>query len=308
MLHDLTSQKMDVNSTLGSEANAWYFSGRKDGERIFDLTRSKDENAAGLSINVSTGARIKIGPSTSALVVIDMQNYFLSEALGRSRGAGHLACDKLIKHAIPAAREAGIQVIWLNWGLTEEDLWTMPPAVERCFGFPARTAEGHTVLLDRHGTVREDRPYAGFGAEIGRVAIPEHELLDSCEREVDAGRLLFSGMWNADIYGPLRALRNSEDALISKTRISGLWGGETPLQIYLEKEGITTLLFAGVNTDQCVGTTLTDAFCLGYDCILLKDGCGTSSPAFGQQAWEYNVENTFGFVTTCENMQNAEMG
>lgn len=33
-------------------------------------------------------------------------------------------------------------------------------------------------------------------------------------------------------------------------RMSGLWGPQSSLDLYLQEEGITTLLFAGVNTDQ----------------------------------------------------------
>lgn len=32
--------------------------------------------------------------------------------------------------------------------------------------------------------------------------------------------------------------------------MSGLWGPQTALDLYLQESGITTLLFAGVNADQ----------------------------------------------------------
>lgn len=34
------------------------------------------------------------------------------------------------------------------------------------------------------------------------------------------------------------------------TRMSGLWGPQSALDLYLQEEGIQTLLFAGVNADQ----------------------------------------------------------
>lgn len=34
------------------------------------------------------------------------------------------------------------------------------------------------------------------------------------------------------------------------TSMSGLWGPQTALDLYLQQEGITTLFFAGVNADQ----------------------------------------------------------
>src|SRR3546814_1009792 len=53
---------------------------------------------------------------------------------------------------------------------------------------------------------------------------------------------------------------------------------------------IRSILFAGVNTDQCVMCTLQDANFLGYGCILVEDCCATSSPDFCTQATVWNVK------------------
>lgn len=244
-----------------------------------------------------------------------MQNFFLSSSLGRRPGAGHAACKKLIKYAIPAARKAGIQVVWLNWGLTEKDVKEMPPAVKRAFGFFAipidaefkrdgEAFEFHqgSVGMDRFGKLQEkgEGMYRGLGAESGDVKLEDGTV-------VDAGRLLIRDTWNAALFPPLDAiyeegkqLQNKPDVWIHKDRMSGLWGARTECEEFLEQEGIRTLFFAGVNTDQCVGGTLTDAFSKGYDCILLSDGCGTTSPDSAQKCWEYNASRTFGFCATCE--------
>jgi nicotinamidase-related amidase len=58
-----------------------------------------------------------------------------------------------------------------------------------------------------------------------------------------------------------------------------------------------TLLFAGVNADQCVLATLMDANFAGYDTILLEDASATTSPDFCWQATLYNVRQCFGFTT-----------
>lgn len=79
-----------------------------------------------------------------------------------------------------------------------------------------------------------------------------------------------------------------------------MWGPQTALEEFLEKENIKTLFFTGVNTDQCVGGTYQDCFSKGYDCILLNDGCGTTSPGYAQQAIEFNAANTWGFITNCK--------
>jgi nicotinamidase-related amidase len=246
-----------------------------------------------------------------------MQNFFLSSALGRSAsGPGHKACEKLIQYAIPAARRAGMRVVWVNWGLSDEEVRDMPAGVKRAFGFYAVPSETehdfdsvvaggeveNGVGVDKHGKERKSGMYRGIGSEMGTIKLEGGE-------EVDGGKLLMRESWNAALYPPLqelyeegRKLTHNPDVWIHKNRMSGLWGATTPLQDFLEKEGITTLLFAGVNTDQCVGGTLTDAFSKGYDCVLLSDGCGTSSPGYAQECWEYNAANTFGFCTSCENL------
>ena len=85
-----------------------------------------------------------------------------------------------------------------------------------------------------------------------------------------------------------------DDIQVDKYRMSGFW--DTPLDSILRNLGKTTLLFGGVNADQCVMTTLQDANFLGYDCILLRDGTATTSPDFCFQATVYNVNQCFGFV------------
>jgi nicotinamidase-related amidase len=85
------------------------------------------------------------------------------------------------------------------------------------------------------------------------------------------------------------------DVRVDKHRISGFW--DTPLDSILRNLGVTSLLFAGVNTDQCVMCTLQDANFLGYGCVLVEDCCATSSPKFCTEATVWNVKKCYGFVT-----------
>ena len=71
------------------------------------------------------------------------------------------------------------------------------------------------------------------------------------------------------------------DIKVSKYRMSGFW--DTPLDRILRNLGVTTLLFAGVNLDQCVLCTLQDANFLGYDCLLVADCAATTSPPFASR-------------------------
>lgn len=78
--------------------------------------------------------------------------------------------------------------------------------------------------------------------------------------------------------------------------MSGFW--DTPLDSILRNLRLDTLLFSGVNADQCVLHTLADANFLGYDTILLEDATATTSPRFCMDATLYNVRQIFGFTTT----------
>lgn len=69
--------------------------------------------------------------------------------------------------------------------------------------------------------------------------------------------------------------------------MSGMWTDGTPLHRVL-KDDFRTLLFAGVNTDQCVLGTLVDAYNRGFDCVMLEDCCATKTPA-GKEVTAWNV-------------------
>ncbi|MGA2943193.1 MAG: cysteine hydrolase family protein, partial [Xanthobacteraceae bacterium] len=81
-------------------------------------------------------------------------------------------------------------------------------------------------------------------------------------------------------------------------RMSGFQ--DTMLDSILRNLNVTTLLFAGVNADQCVLCTLQSANFLGYDCFLIEDCSATTSPDYCMAATIYNVRQCFGFVTSSE--------
>jgi len=96
----------------------------------------------------------------------------------------------------------------------------------------------------------------------------------------------------------------AEDVHCAKNRISGMWSEEQPLWRYLEGKGVgesgdgqddsrmanpkRTLLFAGVNTDQCVLGTLESAYNAGWDCILIEDCCATTTE-WGREVCLQNI-------------------
>lgn len=113
--------------------------------------------------------------------------------------------------------------------------------------------------------------------------------------------VLTVGGWAAAVVDELE--QKPEDVRVDKYRMSGFW--DTPLDSILRNLGKTTLLFAGVNADQCVVVTLQDANFLGYDCILLKDCTATTSPEYCWHATLYNVKQCFGFVAESTDLIEA---
>lgn len=241
------------SAVIGNPDNFWLYSSRSG----FDLSHPGTPPtpiSASITIETTT-APITIDPAKSALVIIDMQNYFLSPALGRSQGAGHTAADQLMQYAIPAARKAGIRVVWVNWGLTEKEVDEMPPAITRAFGFEGTVdCKGKEHFdeslkagfgLDKHGR-KSGKVYHGLGSQMGIVK-------DETGKDVEAGRVLMRDAWNSALYPPLdqvyeegRKLGSKPDVWIHKNRMSGMWAVGSDLELFLEKEGIRTLFFVSI--------------------------------------------------------------
>jgi nicotinamidase-related amidase len=111
-------------------------------------------------------------------------------------------------------------------------------------------------------------------------------------------RVLERGSWSAAIVDEL--VPDSSDIHVAKYRMSGFQ--DTELDSILRNIGVTTLMFAGVNADQCVLCTLQDANFRGYDCLLLEDCAATTSPDYCLAATIYNVRQCFGFVVKSESV------
>lgn len=118
---------------------------------------------------------------------------------------------------------------------------------------------------------------------------------------VSGARVLEKDSWAAALVDEL--VPEPSDFRVDKYRISGFW--DTPLDGILRNLGVRTLLFAGVNTDQCVMCSLQDANFLGYGCVLLEDCCATTSPEFCSRATIWNVKKCFGFVSRSQALIDA---
>ncbi|AXH35484.1 cysteine hydrolase [Humibacter sp. BT305] len=149
-----------------------------------------------------------------------------------------------------------------------------------------------------------------WGTRADRVNLPPNGINVYDPEGVGAGigaahagspAVLEEGSWGAALVDELDV--RDDDIRVSKHRMSGVW--DTPLDSILRTLGIDTVLFAGVNLDQCVYATLIDAACLGYDCILVEQASATTSPDFCVDATVYNVDQCFGFCVAAADLELA---
>ena len=211
---------------------------------------------------------LTIDLARSALIVIDMQNDFCAPG----GWLAHIGVD-----IAPARRPiAPLRDLLPAW---------------RCTGAP--------VVWVNWGN-RPDR--LNLSPALHHVYKPSGEGVGLGDPLPGSGaKVLEHGSWAAAIVDELAP--PADDIRVDKYRMSGFW--DTPLDSILRNLGATTLLFAGVNADQCVMCTLQDANFLGYDCILIEDCTATTSPGFCMEATVYNVKQCFGFVTTSAELAGA---
>jgi len=108
------------------------------------------------------------------------------------------------------------------------------------------------------------------------------------------GPVLVRDTHGAAVIDTLKA--EPSDIFVHKTRFDGFVDNE--FDSILRNRNITTLAFAGINTDRCVFATLIHASFLGYDCILVEDACETPSPVQCTEAVTFLVRLLYGFTVT----------
>lgn len=206
-------------------------------------------------------------PSTTALIVVDMQNGYCSPG----GYFNHLGVDLApTQQVIPAVaelvrtvRNAGMQVIWLQNGWDAEQ----------------KEAGGSGSVNQRKGN----------SLKLMRARPELH------------GKLLTKGTWDYELVKELKP--DAADIIVPKPRYSGFAG--TQLDSILRSRRIQTLLVCGVATNVCVESTIRDAFFLEYYPVVIRDACYQAGPDFIQQATIYNVEQFFGWSATVNDVAAA---
>ncbi len=178
-------------------------------------------------------------PSTSAVLVVDMQNDFGAEG-GMFARAGidiSMICKAVGPTAsvLSTARRSGIQIVYLKMAFKPD-------------------------LSDAGAT---DSPNYMRHLQMGVGTIVEAP-------DGSQSRVLIRETWNTEILPELAPVLG--DVVIYKHRFSGFF--ETELDAVLKSRGIKQLIVTGCTTSICVDATIRDAMFRDYSCVLLSDCTG----------------------------------
>jgi nicotinamidase-related amidase len=122
-----------------------------------------------------------IEPSRSALVIIDMQEFFLNPELSPRADGGRTIVQATL-NMIAGFRAKGMKVLWVNWGLDQRDLREMPPALLAGFSDDdGPLSKLHTYQDQNLFLIRSD-------SDIWR-RYGHSEERHCCRQEIDARRV-----------------------------------------------------------------------------------------------------------------------
>jgi ureidoacrylate peracid hydrolase len=193
----------------------------------------------GTPIAVTVEARpgpVELSPARTAVIVVDMQNDFVSaggmfERAGIDTGPARAIVEP-ISAVLAAARRAGVLVLYLKMAF------------------------------------RADLSDAGVpDSPIWVKHIPMHvgDTVDAPDGT--PSRILVRDTWNTEIIDALRP--EPGDLVLYKHRYSGFFG--TELDDVLRARGIDHLVVVGTTTSVCVESTVRDACFRDYHCLVLED-------------------------------------
>ncbi len=210
---------------------------------------------------------LQIDLGRAAVVVVDMQNAFLSPG-GMFAQAGYdisaaPGCIASNARLLPALRKAGVKVVYLKMSYEPD--------------------------------------YSDSG---GRGSPNWHKELGLCLMKAQPqtwGKYVTRGTWDEQVVDEIAP--QVGDVVVRKQRYSGFAG--TNLDMILKTLDVRYCFYTGVATNVCVETTLRDGYLLDYWPMLVADACNNSGPEHNRLATEWNVEHAFGWVTTTDEVVRA---
>lgn len=207
---------------------------------------------------------IKIDLHRTAVIVVDMQNAFVSKGgMFDVSGMDISAAGKVIgknRKIIDAARKAGCKIVFLKMSYEPD--------------------------YSNSGGVESPNWHKELGLTMMRKD-PEYW-----------GKFVTLGSWDEEICEELEVYPG--DLIIRKQRYSGFSG--TNLDGILKAYNTKYCIYMGVATNVCVESTLRDGYFLDYWPILVSDAVNNAGPEFTQQATLWNVERLFGWVIDTDNL------
>jgi ureidoacrylate peracid hydrolase len=210
---------------------------------------------------------ISVAPLESAVIVVDMQNAFAKQ------GA--------------------------YFDLAGFDISATQRIIEPCRKIiDAARANGIKILYFQMGFSQD---LSDKGAPDSPSSIKSRVLSRLREHPEWRDKLYIYDTWGAEIIEELSP--QQQDIVVKKQKYDGFIG--TNLDIILRTLGINTLFFIGTATNICVESTLRHAFFLDYFSILLSDAVSQLGPVVAQEATIFNVQSTFGWVTSSDKFLDA---
>jgi ureidoacrylate peracid hydrolase len=122
-----------------------------------------------------------------------------------------------------------------------------------------------------------------------------HRLLPLAREERLKVPITVRGTWDAQTIDEIKPTEN--DHIVIKRRDGAFQ--DTELRVWLQSEGINTLIFCGVDTSICVETSLREAFNSGYDVILVSDATASGIRKHYETTLE-RVRDYYGLVVDVE--------
>lgn len=225
---------------------------------------------------------VRVRPGRAALLVIDVLNDFCS--VGGVIDGTHMAAPAVaaalprIQALLDSARAAGMLVIHVQ---------AMYGLFYRGAGSPYRYKSEDTI---------EGAVWCASAADLE----PAADGFDPAMVE-----LCLDGTWGRDFVPGIAPLPGEK--VITKHRYSAF--ADTPLDSLLRREGIDTLVLAGVTTNCCVESTARDAAMADYftvvasDCVAVKDAVMHLHHATLEQ-----IQTYFGVVTPSSRLMTLWSG
>jgi ureidoacrylate peracid hydrolase len=211
--------------------------------------------------------KISINPSATAIIVVDMQNAF--------------------------ARKGGyFDLIGFDISATEKIIGSCKEIITR------GREKGMKIIYLQMEFDPDLSDSGGPSSPRGRKSRASTLIREQPELK---DRLHLHGAWGVDIIDELKP--QPGDRVVRKQKHDGFI--ETNLDAILKTSEIKYLVFVGTATNICVESTLRHAFPLGYFPILISDATSPMGPSLTQEATIFNIQSTFGWVTTSEKFLSA---